>query len=151
MPAPYSGRCVCGAVRYLLTAEPFTIYACHCTDCQAQSGSTFRLSMPVPRAAIAVTAGVPESAEYTPLDAAPKRAARCARCATWLWGEPAHAPAIAILRPSTLDDRSWVEPVAHIWVRSKQPWVVIPADAVVFDAQPSDERELVRAWRARHG
>jgi hypothetical protein len=150
MAPPYAGRCVCGAVRYRLTAEPFTLYACHCTDCQSQSGSAFRLSMPVARAAIELTAGEPEHAEYTPLGGRTKQAARCASCATWLWGEPERAPAVAILRPSTLDDRSWVEPVAHIWVRSAQPWVRIPAGVLTFDGQPDDERELVRAWRAQH-
>jgi hypothetical protein len=54
----------------------------------------------------------------------------------------------------TKDMPNWwdvgITPVAHIWVRSAQPWVQIPADAVVFDGQPSDERALVRAWRAKH-
>jgi hypothetical protein len=45
MAAPYTGGCVCGATCYRLTAEPLTLYACHCTDCQKRSGSAFGLSM----------------------------------------------------------------------------------------------------------
>jgi L-amino acid N-acyltransferase YncA len=28
MPVPYDGGCVCGALRYRLTEEPLTLYAC---------------------------------------------------------------------------------------------------------------------------
>ena len=147
---PYPGRCVCGAVRYRLTAEPLTVYACHCTDCQALSGSAFRLSMPVLRDAVEITHGAPEEFRYAPVGAAPKRGKRCRDCGTWLWGEPERLPQIRVLRPSTLDDRSWVDPVAHIWVGSAQPWMRIPDGVLTFPGQPPDDRELVRAWKAKH-
>jgi hypothetical protein len=150
MTAPTEGGCLCEAVRYRLMAEPLTLYACHCTDCQVISGSAFRMSMPVTRASIEITRGQPERVEYAAAGARPKRASRCGACSTWLWGEPARAPQLLILRPSTLDDRSWLDPVAHIWVRSAQPWVRIPEGALVFESQPPDELELVRAWKAKH-
>ena len=49
MPAPYTGGCLCGEIRYRLSAEPLVLYACHCTDCQRQSATAFNLSMPVAR------------------------------------------------------------------------------------------------------
>ena len=45
MPAPYTGGCQCGQVRYELTGEPIRLIACHCTECQRQSGSAFGMSM----------------------------------------------------------------------------------------------------------
>ena len=45
MPAPYTGGCQCGNVRYTLKGEPLRLYACHCTACQQQSGSAFGMSM----------------------------------------------------------------------------------------------------------
>jgi hypothetical protein len=149
MPPPYPGRCVCGAVRYRLTAEPLTLYACHCADCQALSGSAFRLSMPVRRDTLEILLGEPEAFRYSPIGASAKTGRRCPACSTWLWGEPERLPQVVVLRPSTLDDRSWLDPVAHIWVRSAQPWVRIPAGVLTFDGQPPDDLELVRAWRAR--
>jgi hypothetical protein len=149
MPQPYVGRCVCGAVRYRVTGEPLTLYACHCTDCQGLSGSAFRLSMPILRDTLQVTQGRPEEFQYTPIGASPKRGRRCPACSTWLWGEPERMPQVVILRPSTLEDRSWLDPVAHIWVRSKQPWVRIPAGTLTFEGQPPDELALVRAWMAK--
>src|SRR5437899_11866971 len=47
MPAPYTGGCQCGSVRYVLTTEPIRLAACHCKECQRQSGSAFGMSMPV--------------------------------------------------------------------------------------------------------
>ena len=149
MPAPYLGGCLCGAVRYRITAEPLTLYACHCTDCQALGGGAFRLCMPVPREAVDVTQGEPELFEYTPLGARTKRATRCGACSTWLWGDPQRLPQIRIVRASTLEDRRWLDPVAHIWVRSAQPWVRIPDGALRFEGQPTDLRELMRAWETR--
>ena len=37
------GRC------YRVAEEPLTLYACHCTDCQRHSGTSFALSMVVRR------------------------------------------------------------------------------------------------------
>ena len=47
MTAPYTGGCQCGSVRYVVTAEPIRLLACHCRECQRQSGSAFGMSMPV--------------------------------------------------------------------------------------------------------
>jgi len=150
MSALYEGGCVCGAIRYRLNGEPLTLYACHCTDCQALGGGAFRLSMPALRRTVEVTQGALERASYTPVGGAPKHGSRCAACSTWLWGEPARLPQVVILRPGTLRDRSWLDPVAHIWVSSAQPWVRIPEGALVFQKQPPDDLELVRAWKAKH-
>ena len=55
MPAPYTGGCQCGSVRYVLTTEPIRLVACHCKECQRQSGSAFGMSMPVAKDSLTVT------------------------------------------------------------------------------------------------
>ena len=44
MPTPFSGGCLCGAIRYTCTAEPYVSYACHCTACQKRTASAFGTS-----------------------------------------------------------------------------------------------------------
>ena len=46
------GRCRCGRVSFVLREEPISFYLCHCTLCQAESGSAFGESMHVRREAI---------------------------------------------------------------------------------------------------
>ncbi len=149
MAAPYPGGCVCGAVRYRLTAEPLTLYACHCTDCQKRSGSAFGLSMWVLREALELTQGEPARHDLA-LDGGRRSNARvCPRCATRLWSEPARRPEHAVLRPGTLDDTSWLKPVAHIWTRSAQPWFRFAPGVTTYDTQPPDTLELAALWQSR--
>ena len=56
---PLTGGCLCGAIRYEVTAAPLGAYACHCMDCQKQSASAFALAVPVLRSSFRVTAGTP--------------------------------------------------------------------------------------------
>src|SRR6188472_2426016 len=48
-PKPITGRCLCGAVTYTVDAEPMVQAACHCTDCQRQTGNPFSVIVAVPR------------------------------------------------------------------------------------------------------
>lgn len=150
MPAPYDGGCVCGAIRYRLTGEPLTLYACHCTDCQLHTGASFALSMIVGREALQLVHGQPRAYAVSVPEGRPRRGKFCGECATRLWGEPVRFPQVAVLRPGTLDHTTWLDPVAHIWVRSAQPWVPIPQGALTFATQPDDPMALIALWRERH-
>lgn len=145
----HPGGCLCGAIRYRLVEAPITFYACHCKDCQRQTGSAFGLSMFVRREAIELLAGEPDRFELTMSDGRVKRGRFCASCATRLWGEPRAFPELCVLRPGTLDDPSVFEPVGHIWTGSACSWVTIPDDGVLYEGQPDDYRPLLRAWRDR--
>jgi hypothetical protein len=140
---------LCGAIRYRIAEAPLSLYACHCTDCQRHTGSAFGLSMIVRKEALHLLRGAPEAYAVTLPDGVKRHGRFCGECATRLWGEPARFPQVFILRPGTLDDTSWLEPVGYIWVRSKQPWVQIPDGAVTFEAQPEDPMALIKAWRER--
>ena len=150
-PAPYAGRCFCEATRYRVTQEPLTLYACHCTDCQKRSGSAFGLSMWVQRAAIEVTQGEATLQVLKGADGRSRPGRACVACGARLWSEPEKRPSLAVLRAGTLDDTSWLHPVAHIWTRSAQPWFVFPEGVPKYATQPEDFLELTRLWRARHG
>jgi Glutathione-dependent formaldehyde-activating enzyme len=57
---PLKGTCQCRKVRYEIRPELLTVYVCHCTECQWQSGSAFSLSMIVPREGVAIVADEPK-------------------------------------------------------------------------------------------
>jgi hypothetical protein len=149
MQPPYSGRCLCGATQYRVSEEPVMVYACHCTDCQKRSGGSFGLSVWVSRAAIEVTKGDAETHTSTTAEGRAQHLRMCGHCRTRLWSEPPKRPDIGIVRGGTLDDTSWLQPVAHIWARSAQPWFVFPNGVKTYDGQPGSMDELAELWR-RH-
>ena len=147
MAPPYTGRCFCEAVQYRISEEPLTFYACHCTDCQKRSGSAFGLSMWVNRSAIDVTQGDAALQISSGHGARLRHGRVCSQCNTRLWSEPENQPRLAVVRPGTLDDTTWLRPVAHVWTKSAQPWFQFPEGVVRYATQPADLMELVQLWR----
>jgi hypothetical protein len=145
---PQRGTCLCGDVEYSLSEDPLTLYVCHCTDCQRQSGSSFALSMIVRSEALKIVSGRPEQYSVEMADGRLKQAHFCSRCSTRLWG-PSSVADLAVLEPGTLDDTSWLRPIGHIWTRSAQPWIPVPEGSLNFSEEPQKEDylALVRAWK----
>ncbi|HWG81081.1 MAG TPA: GFA family protein [Stellaceae bacterium] len=151
---PLSGGCQCGAVRYAVDAPPVTVYACHCHDCQRQSGAAFALSMVVPRQAIRILSGTP--GEWLRPGAAtasgtPTRCLFCSECGARLYHLPERNRDIAVVKPGTLDDTSWLVAVGHIFTANAQPWVAIPSETVNYPRHPPDFTALAAAWEKRRG
>ncbi|MBX3620133.1 MAG: GFA family protein [Rhizobacter sp.] len=149
MAAPYFGHCLCGAIRYRVTAEPLTYYACHCTDCQRRTGAAFGLSMLVKQEAIELLQGEPVAYTATLRDGRIKAGRMCAACGTRLWGGP-DGRAVRVLQPGTLEGPTGLAPIAHQWMSEAQPWVVLPEGARRYEKSPADPMEMVQLWRDAH-
>ena len=57
-------------------------------------------------------------------------------------------PVAATVRAGTLDEKAWLVPVAHIFMRSARPWALPAANAECRESGPKDFRPLVLAWPA---
>src|SRR2546423_9224890 len=55
----FTGGCVCGAVRYEVSAKPIMMFNCHCRDCQRTTGGAFTPVVYVPARAFKITKGSP--------------------------------------------------------------------------------------------
>lgn len=132
---------MCGAARYEITQEPIRVYTCHCTDCQRATVSAFSIGVAVPGEAFRLTGkglqpapgGIADSGRV-------KTRWVCPDCGICLCGgvkigtEP---PGYArIVRGGTLDDTSWLKPTTHFYTRNKQPWMILPEGATVYDTVP---------------
>lgn len=134
---PQSGGCQCRAVRYEITGKPVTVYACHCSECQKQSGSAFAMAAVIPKDRFHITDGQPKMFVRRTSPTKTMECWFCPDCGTRLY----HVPGGAAypnrnIKPGTLDDASWLVPTTHFWVRSAQKWVVIPEDVARFETQP---------------
>jgi hypothetical protein len=130
-----SGGCACGQIRYEFEGNPRQIIACHCTYCQARSGSAFGMGLFLDADAVRITQGEVKIYRRTADSGRPSETGFCPECGTQIYGRPQWRPDTIVLRPGTLDDRSWIEPDVHIWTRSKQTWVMIPEDVPSFEEQ----------------
>lgn len=133
MVSGLEGGCGCGEVRYRLAALPMFVNCCHCKDCQRQTGSAFVINALIETDNIEVRAGTPDAVAMPTASGRPHDVHRCPTCRTALWSDYGRRPLLRFVRVGTLDTPEALAPDAHIFVRSKLPWVTLPASAPTFD------------------
>jgi hypothetical protein len=145
-----AGGCSCGAIRYEIASFPLLLYTCNCTDCQTRTGSAFALNMPVRTGGFRILQGEPKAWRHTSPSGVPVISWFCGDCGARLYGERAGRADILNVRAGTLDETSWLVPLAHFFMRgtSAQSWVQPVAEASCFETQPDGWGELLPAWRA---
>lgn len=120
-----SGACQCGDITIEGEVDPETVRLCHCTDCQKNSGTSFRHNVPVPGDTFKMTGTPAIYIKTTAESGNPRAQAFCPRC-----GSPIYTTTIGagrqasyMVRAGILDQRDKLIPKRHIWFRSAQPWV----------------------------
>jgi len=117
------GGCLCGAIRYSSDAAPLMTAACHCRNCQRQSGTAFSVVIAVPKGSLKFEGREPASYADTGDSGLAVNRRFCSTCGSPILSEAAATPAMDWLKAGTLDDTSWVQPQVNIWCESAQPWV----------------------------
>jgi hypothetical protein len=128
---PQHGSCQCGAVTYVLNAQPLGLWTCHCTECQRQTGSAFGMSMPVPSDGLRFT-GVEPARWYRRAESGRRvEALFCARCGSRIAHRHEGRDGVTTLKPGTLLDTSGLAPLRHHFRDTAQPWIdaLLPQDA----------------------
>jgi hypothetical protein len=122
MSQHFEGGCLCGSVRYVLTAPPNYVYFCHCRDCQRESGSPFVTDMNVDRASLRISGPL---SRYTRTGDSGRSVHRnfCTSCGTTLLTEFDVDPEHVSIKACSLDDPSKLEPDRHLFTARKQPWL----------------------------
>ena len=128
----FEGGCFCGAVRYRVSSGPMFVNCCHCRDCQKQTSSGFAVNALIEADRMEVTGEVVRY-EMATDSGRPHDIYRCPGCATALWSDYGRRGYMRFLRATTLDDPNGMPPDAHIFTRSKLPWVALPADVPAFE------------------
>ncbi|TMJ34049.1 MAG: GFA family protein [Alphaproteobacteria bacterium] len=137
------GGCACGAVRYRLKTPPMFVNCCHCRDCQRETGSAFVINGVIEADRIEMLKGNPEPVSMPTDSGRPHDIYRCPDCRIALWSDYGRRP-IRFVRVSTLDEAAAFKPDAHIFTRSKLPWVRLPEDAPAFEVY----YEMNKLWPA---
>jgi hypothetical protein len=134
------GGCSCRKVRYRLTSAPMFVNCCHCRDCQTHTGSAFVLNAFIETDRIDKLSGELEVRSVEAAGGQPHDVYRCVECGTAVWSDYGRRPGLRLVRVGTLDDPGALPPNAHIFIRSKLPWVRLPEDVPSYDTAYDREK-----------
>lgn len=133
---PYSGGCLCGALRWEADAEPRSMGHCYCADCRKASGSGFIPFMIFDGSALRVTGA---ARQFTCKAANGNDAVRnfCPICGGLVYGGTIGKDTTFSVYAGSLDDAAVFHPRVVIFARDRAPWAMIPPHLKVFDTTPS--------------
>jgi hypothetical protein len=137
------GGCLCGAVRYQITAPPAIAEHCHCSMCRKAHAAAFSTNAVVPTGAFQVTEGETLLSEYA---SSPNRRKNfCSRCGTQVFIRRLDEMEFTVVALATIDGDPRARPVRHVHTASKAPWYEItdalPQFATYPGAASKDQRQ----------
>jgi hypothetical protein len=132
---PLEGGCVCGKTRYRLESCPLVVHCCHCTSCQQESGTAFVVNAVIEADRIVLLDGKLLSTDMPTESGGGQVVARCSECFVTLWSKfGGLGDKFRVLRIGTLDQPHHCPPDLNIYVRSKQPWLILQPDVPALEA-----------------
>jgi hypothetical protein len=128
---PLEGGCLCGAVRYRISAPPIDSGYCHCRMCQKSSGGPVQASAEIPVAGFALIRG--ELKAYRSSAAAVRHF--CPNCGSQITFRAAVDPTYISVNTPTLDRPEALAPRKHIWRESRIGWFEAEDDLPRYDRE----------------
>ena len=116
------GACHCGRIRFDAAVDPERVTICHCTDCQALTGTAYRVSVPTAREAFRLRQGTPKVYVKSAESGKQRGQAFCADCGSPLYSYAVDNPVSYGLRVGCLEQRRALPPKRQIWCRSALDW-----------------------------
>ncbi len=125
MSEPLTGGCLCGAVRYTVTAPVQNLIACHCTDCQHASGTGASINALLPSSAFALTQGTLKVFRKPADSGNVLHRHFCGDCCAPIFSQRANLPDFMVLKVGSLDQHEGMKVAMNIWTRSRRPWTLM--------------------------
>lgn len=134
--APVHGSCLCGGVRYAITAPFRRANLCHCTRCRKHSGSVGSAQGRVPADGFALLRGEELLTVWRPADGGMAKVF-CRVCGSSLFGgEWPDGPEVSV-RLGPLDADPGIRVQFHSFAGSPAPWEVACEDGLPrYDGPP---------------
>jgi hypothetical protein len=134
----HDGGCLCGKVRFRVSAPALDTGYCHCRMCQRNSGAPVVAWATFPTASFAWTAGQPAAYASSP------RATRsfCAACGSYLVFVSTEFPAEVSVNTASFDTPDAFPPRKHIFTGTRVSWFHTDDDLPSYPdyGPPSPER-----------
>ncbi len=133
--APYTGGCLCRAIRYVAHGEPSLTGLCFCADCRKASGSGFIPFMGFPADRVAFT-GATLRHEATSWRGTPAVRNSCPTCGGLVFGGIAGVDVSHTIYAGSLDDATRFVPRIAIFTRDRPEWALLPDGVTAFATMP---------------
>jgi hypothetical protein len=130
-----TGGCLCGAVRYRVSAQPITTRVCWCRLCQYIGTGSGTVNVCFPKSAVSVSG---ELRDYASMADSGNRMHRrfCPGCGTPVFSEAEARPHLIFVRAGTLDDPEKAKPSATIWTSEAPRWACFDPNLPKVARQP---------------
>jgi hypothetical protein len=126
---PVHGSCLCGGVRFAVTAPFLRANYCHCQRCRKHSGAAALAQGRVPRDGFELVSGSELLTVYAPPDDGMVKVF-CRVCGSSLFGGTwPHGPEVSI-RLGSLDRDPGIRPQFHSFTASPVPWETLRDDGL---------------------
>jgi hypothetical protein len=132
VPSLFAGGCACGAVRYECASAPSAMVNCHCRDCQRAGGAGYSPTVVVARADFRLSGEPPKYYEVVSSSGNSATRAFCGRCGSPLFAFTSARVDFVGVRAGSLDDPSWFQPTADVWITSGQPWDLLHPETTKY-------------------
>jgi hypothetical protein len=130
----FSGRCLCGGIRFSVSGELQPIQLCHCADCRRAQGAPFASNTPVTTDRFALQSGAELIRHF---ESSPgKERAFCSRCGSPLYSRKTSRPGVLRIRAGLFEQPLPVQPAFHQFVSDKANWWTIADDLPQFPNAP---------------
>lgn len=129
-----TGGCLCGAVRYEVTAHQGGGH-CYCTDCRKSSG-TSHCSHLIARDDDFAVAGDVRFFEKATDSGNRVRRGFCPTCGSAVYSTNSGMPGMSFVRASSLDDPNDFNPQMAVYTSRAPSWAKAPESLPAFDEMP---------------
>ena len=136
MPAPLTGSCLCGAIRYTVSVPVTDLRACHCVHCQKASGTAGSVNAVVPGSAFKITQGTPTRYDAKADSGRTLYRFFCGDCGSPIYSQRSTGTEVLVVSAGTFDNAEGMKITANIWTRSARPWAYIDPESQQLPGQP---------------
>lgn len=141
----FKGSCLCGGVRFRLSAEPGAFGYCHCRSCRKASGTAFSANAPVDRHHFHLLEGRELLREF---ESSPgKFRVFCSHCGSPIYAYLKISADVLRVRLGALDTPLHGQAQVHTWVSDKAAWEHIADELPRFDTWVPKAVQMQRGSR----
>jgi hypothetical protein len=106
----FSGGCLCGSVRLVVSGQPYRVGICHCLDCRKHHGALFHASAIFPQHAVTIEG---ETHHY-------QGRAFCPRCGSSVFSRSGDEVEVNL---GAFDEPDQFKPSYELWTIRREAWL----------------------------